>query len=182
MKNNMDNQKKLIISLYEESINDIIWTHKIHATLMDSLSKKKKILEITKEVIIGLSSLGSVIFMYFEVYIGALISTAITTLSLILDNIFKCLKYEERIVLTKYNVNELWYMKKELLYNKKYLEEDIVDWEFAKVKLEETLKHRKKIYAKLEDIPNNIIEQASEKLKIRKDEEVNNEFFSNKED
>lgn len=31
----INTEKDTIIKLYEENLNDIIWTHKIHATLLD---------------------------------------------------------------------------------------------------------------------------------------------------
>lgn len=33
-------EKETILKLYEDNLNDIIWTHKIQATLMDSMIKK----------------------------------------------------------------------------------------------------------------------------------------------
>ena len=47
-------EKETIIKLYEENLNDIIWTHKIHATFLDELNMNYKIYTIIKESIIGL--------------------------------------------------------------------------------------------------------------------------------
>ena len=35
-------EKDVIVKLYEESLNDIIWTHKIQATLLDDYTKTNK--------------------------------------------------------------------------------------------------------------------------------------------
>ena len=59
-------EKQTLIKLYEKSLNDVIWTHKTHATLLDNLNMKNKFWGIVKEIIIGLSSFVSVVFLYFE--------------------------------------------------------------------------------------------------------------------
>ena len=56
-------EKKTIIKLYKKSINDVIWTHKIHATLLDDLNKKNKFFGICKEIIVGVSSFVSIVFL-----------------------------------------------------------------------------------------------------------------------
>lgn len=172
-----NNEKNTITKLYEESLNDIIWTHKIHATLLDKFNSDYKKYKIIKEAIIGVSGFVSVLFLYFEKFTGALITNAISTISIIFDNIFNFNNYESKIEITKSNVNELWYIKKELTIYKEYLINDIVSWQDAKEKLEETLKKRKEIYAKLEAVPDKIVNDASIKLHERKDEEINKEFF-----
>ena len=45
MKKNVE--KDVIIKLYEESLNDLMWTHKIQATLLDEYTKKNKRLKTT---------------------------------------------------------------------------------------------------------------------------------------
>ncbi len=177
----INTEKDTIIKLYEENLNDIIWTHKIHATLLDELNKNYKIYTIIKESIIGLSGFVSIVFLYYEKYTGAIITNAISTLSIILENIFKFNNYEQKIKNTQSNVNDLWYMKKELTNFKEYLKNDIVSWKDAKNKLEENLIQRKVIYSKLEPVSEKVINKASSKLHDRKDEEVNKEFFDESE-
>lgn len=176
-----DSKKNAIIKLYEENLNDIIWTHKIHATLLDELNKNHKIYMIIKESILGLSGFVSIVFLYYEKYTGAIITNAISTLSIILENIFKFNNYEQKIKNTQSNVNDLWYMKKELTHLKKYLKNDIIDWQEAKNKLDDNLKLRKEIYSKLEAIPEKILNKASSKLLDRKDEQINKNFFEESE-
>lgn len=178
-KNNLE--KEAIIKLYQKSINDTIWTHKIHATLLDNLSFKNKTFGIVKEIIIGLSSFVSIVFLYFECYIGVLITNAISTISVVLDSIFKFSNYESKIRITSDVVNELWYMKENLYYNKTYLENDIIDCETAKNILDQTLKDRKQVYSKLLPVSEMIVNQASDKLLKRNDEEINLEFFKESE-
>ena len=98
-----------------------------------------------------------------------------------MENIFKFNNYEQKIKKTQSNVNDLWYMKKELTNFKEYLKNDIVSWKDAKNKLEENLIQRKVIYSKLEPVSEKIINKASSKLHDRKDEEVNKEFFDESE-
>lgn len=98
-----------------------------------------------------------------------------------MENIFKFNNYEQKIKNTQSNVNDLWYMKKELTNFKEYLKNDIVSWKEAKNKLEENLIQRKEIYSKLEPVSEKIINKASSKLHGRKDEEVNKEFFEESE-
>ncbi len=174
----MKNKKDVIINLYKESINDIIWTHKIQATVLDKLRLKNKVYKIIKELLVGIASFISVIFLYCEVYIGALITSAITTISVIVDNVFNFSNYENRIRISNDNVNDLWYMKKLLTMKLEYLKNDIIDWEEAKKYLETNLEYRKTIYSKLESPSKKEMKQAEYKLKNRKDEEINNEFFN----
>lgn len=174
-------EKDVIIKLYEESLNDIIWTHKIQATLLDDYIKSNKKYKTIKEIIIGLSGFVSAICIYFDEIMGALLVNALSSLTVILDGIFKFSNFDEKIKNTNSNVNELWYMKKELTYYKDYLKNDIITWKEAKEKLEEALKQRKEIYSKIEPASNKIVDEATTKLLDRKDEEVNKEFFDESE-
>jgi len=92
-------------------------------------------------LIIGLSSFVSVLFLYYQKYTGALISSAVSTISIILDNVINFSNFDNRIRITNDNVNNLWYMKKILSMNMEYLENDIIDWKLAKDKLEENLEY-----------------------------------------
>lgn len=170
-------EKDVIVKLYEESLNDIIWTHKIQATLLDEYTKMNKRLETAKEVIVGLSGFVSVVSIYFNWIIIAIISSGLSCVAVIVDGIFRISNYEEKINVTKQNVNELWLMKKQLSHNKEYLKSDIITWREGKLKLEQATEQRKEIYSKLETAPNRIIEKAKSKLLERKDEEINKEFF-----
>ena len=170
-------EKQTLIKLYEKSLNDVIWTHKTHATLLDNLNMKNKFWGIVKEIIIGLSSFVSVVFLYFEIYTGALITSAVTTLSLVFDSIFKFSDYANKIKVTSETVNELWYMKEKLFQNKLYLKSDIIDFQVAKNELDRMLSDRKQIYSKLLPVPDKIVKKASDKLLKRNDEEINKEFF-----
>ena len=134
MKRN-NNEKNTILKLYEDSLNDIIWTHKIQANILYNLKKKNKVYKIIKETLIWLAGFVSVLFLYFEKYLGALICSALSTISIIFDNIFNFSNFENRIRITNENVNNLWHMKKILQMNKLYLESDIIDWKTAKDKL-----------------------------------------------
>ena len=89
--------------------------------------------------------------------------------------------FDNRIRITNENVNNLWYMKKLLTMNIEYLENDIIDCKFTKNKLEENLEYRKNIYSNLETASKRIMKYVEYKLKVRKDEEVNNEFFEESE-
>ena len=174
-------EKETIIKLYCDSISEIIWTHKIQATIFDDLKRKNRIYKICKELLIGLSSFVSVLFLYYQKYTGALISSAVSTISIILDNVINFSNFDNRIRITNENVNNLWYMKKILIMNMEYLENDIIDWKLAKDKLEENLEYRKNIYSNLETASIKIMKSAEYKLKVRKDEEVNDEFFDESE-
>ena len=101
-------------------------------------------------MLIGLSSFVSVLFLYYQKYTGALISSAVSTISIILDNVINFSNFDNRIRITNENVNNLWYMKKILIMNMEYLENDIIDWKSAKDKLEENLEYRKNIYSNLD--------------------------------
>lgn len=177
----VNNEKETIIKLYRDNISEIIWTHKIQATILDDLKKKNKIYKICKELLIGLSSFVSVLFLYYEKYTGALISCVVSTISIIFDNVINFSDFDNRIRITNENVNNLWYMKKILTMNMEYLENDIIDCELAKNKLEENLEYRKNIYSNLETASKRIMKHVEYKLKVRKDEEVNNEFFDESE-
>lgn len=170
-------EKDVIIKLYEESLNDVIWTHKIQATLLDSYTKMNKIFKTVKEIIVGLSGFISVIGIYYNLIIIAIISSALSCVAVIVDGIFRIGSYEEKINITNQNVNELWLMKKQLSHNKEYLKSDIITWSEAKIKLEQATEQRKEIYSKLETAPNRIIKKAKSKLIERKDEEINKELF-----
>lgn len=170
-------EKDVIIKLYEESLNDVIWTHKIQATLLDSYTKTNKIFKTVKEIIVGLSGFISVIGIYYNLIIIAIISSALSCVAVIVDGIFRIGSYEEKIKITNQNVNELWLMKKQLSHNKEYLKSDIITWSEAKIKLEQATEQRKEIYSKLETAPNRIIKKAKSKLLERKDEEINKELF-----
>lgn len=170
-------EKDVIIKLYEESLNDVIWTHKIQATLLDSYTKTNKIFKTFKEIIVGLSGFISVIGIYYNLIIIAIISSALSCVAVIVDGIFRIGSYEEKIKITNHNVNELWLMKKQLSHNKEYLKSDILTWSEAKLKLEQATEQRKEIYSKLETAPNRIIKKAKNKLLERKDEEINKELF-----
>lgn len=170
-------EKDVIVKLYEESLNDIIWTHKIQATLLDEYTKMNKGLEIAKEVIVSLSGFVSVISIYFNWIFIAIISSGLSCVTVIVDGMFKINNYEDKIKVTKQNVNELWLMKKQLSHNKEYLKNDIITWSEAKLKLEQATEQRKEIYSKLETAPNRIIKKAKNKLLERKDEEINKELF-----
>ena len=174
-------EKETIIKLYRDNISEIIWTHKIQATILDDLKMKNKIYKICKELLIGLSSFVSVLFLYYQQYTGALISSAVSTISIIFDSVISFSNFDNRIRITNENVNNLWYMKKILTMNMEYLENDIIDWKLAKDKLEENLEYRKNIYSNLETASNKIMKFAEYKLKVRKDEEVNDEFFDESE-
>ena len=174
-------EKETIIKLYRDNISEIIWTHKIQATILDDLKMKNKIYKICKELLIGLSSFVSVLFLYYQKYTGALISSAVSTISIIFDSVISFSNFDNRIRITNENVNNLWYMKKILNMNMEYLENDIIDQKLAKDKLEENLKYRKNIYSNLETASNKIMKSAEYKLKVRKDEEVNDEFFDESE-
>lgn len=137
----VNNEKETIMKLYRDNISEIIWTHKIQATILDDLKKKNKIYKICKELLIGLSSFVSVLFLYYEKYTGALISCAVSTISIIFDNVINFSDFDNRIRITNENVNNLWYMKKLLTMNMEYLENDIIDCEFVKNKLEENLEY-----------------------------------------
>ena len=111
-------EKDVIIKLYEESLSDVIWTHKIQATLLDSYTKMNKIFKTVKEIIVGLSGFISVIGIYYNLIIIAIISSALSCVAVIVDGIFRIGSYEEKIKVTNQNVNELWLMKKQLSHNK----------------------------------------------------------------
>lgn len=170
-------EKDVIIKLYEESLNDIIWTHKIQATLLDEYTEKNKRLKTAKEIIVGLSGFISVISIYFNLITIAIISSGLSCVAVIVDGIFRISNYEDKINITKQNVNELWLMKKLLSYNKEYLKSDIITWSEAKQILEEATEQRKEIYSKLETATDRVINKAKNKLLERKDEEINKEFF-----
>ena len=173
----INTEKDVIIKLYEESLNDIIWTHKIQATLLDSYTKMNKIFKTVKEIIVGLSGFISVIGIYYNLIIIAIISSGLSCVAVIVDGIFRISNYEEKIIVTRQNVNELWLMKKQLSHNKEYLKSDIITWSEGKLKLEQAIDQRKEIYSKLETAPNRIIKKAKNKLLERKDEEINKELF-----
>ena len=42
-------EKETIIKLYRDNISEIIWTHKIQATILDDLKRKNKIYKICKK-------------------------------------------------------------------------------------------------------------------------------------
>lgn len=176
-----NNEKDTIIKLYRDNISEIIWTHKIQATILDDLKRKNKRYKICKELLIGLSSFVSVLFLYYQKYTGALISSTVSTISVIFDNVINFSNFDNRIRITNENVNNLWYMKKLLTINMEYLENDIIDWKLAKNKLGENLEYRKNIYSNLETSSKRIMKSAEYKLKVRKDEEVNKEFFDESE-
>lgn len=176
-----DIEKETILKLYDDSINDVIWTYKIQATLLDDITQKNKVFKTIKESVVGLSGFASAICIYFDEITGALIVNAISSITIILDSVFKFCNYEEKVKNTNSNVNELWYMKKQLNLYKQYLKNDIISWEDAKIKLEEALNLRKEIYAKLEQASDKIVKKASSKLLERKDEEINKEFFKESE-
>ena len=48
-----NNEKDTIIKLYCDNISEIIWTHKIQATILDDLKRKNKRYKICKELLIG---------------------------------------------------------------------------------------------------------------------------------
>ena len=101
-------EKETIIKLYRDNISEIIWTHKIQATILDDLKMKNKIYKICKELLIGLSSFVSVLFLYYQKYTGALISSAvstISTISIIFDNVISFSNFDNRIRITNENVN-----------------------------------------------------------------------------
>ena len=108
-------------------------------------------------MLIGLSSFVLVLFLYYQKYTGALISSAVSTISIILDNVINFSNFDNGIRITNENVNNLWYMKKILIMNMEYLENDIIDWKLAKDKLEENLEYRKNIYSNLETASNKIM-------------------------
>ena len=94
-------EKETILKLYEENLNDIIWTHKIQATLMDSMIKKNKLFKSIKEVVVGLSGFASAVCIYFDEITMALIVNAFSSITVILDSIFKFCSYDEKIECTK---------------------------------------------------------------------------------
>ena len=100
----VNNEKETIMKLYRDNISEIIWTHKIQATILDDLKKKNKIYKICKELLIGLSSFVSVLFLYYEKYTGALISCAVSTISIIFDNVINFSDFDNRIRITNENV------------------------------------------------------------------------------
>ena len=118
--------------------------NQIYKGYIDELNKNYKVYTIIKESIIGLSGFVSIVFLYYEKYTGAIITNAISTLSIILENIFKFNNYEQKIKKTQSNVNDLWYMKKELTNFKEYLKNDIVSWKDAKKSSKKILSKGKK--------------------------------------
>ena len=90
-------EKDVILKLYNESLNDIIWTHKIQATLLDDFIKSNKKYKTGKEIIIGLSGFVSAICIYFDEITGALIVNALSSLTVILDGIFNYKQYKQKI-------------------------------------------------------------------------------------
>ena len=44
----VNNEKETIMKLYRDNISEIIWTHKIQATILDDLKRKNKIYKICK--------------------------------------------------------------------------------------------------------------------------------------
>lgn len=70
----INNEKDTVIILYEENLNDIIWTHKIHETFLDKLNKNYKIYIIIKE------SIKSIIYA-----ITILVISCLSTISKISD-------------------------------------------------------------------------------------------------
>ena len=141
----VNNEKETIIKLYRDNISEIIWTHKIQATILDDLKKKNKIYKICKELLIGLSSFVSVLFLYYEKYTGALISCVVSTISIIFDNVINFSDFDNRIRITNENVNNLWYMKKILTMNMEYLENDIIDYVIKPVVEDDMLDFETKI-------------------------------------
>lgn len=98
-------EKDVIIKLYEESLNDIVWTHKIQATLLDDYIKSNKKYKTIKEIIIGLSGFVSAICIYFDEIMGALLVNTLSSLTVILDGIFKFSNFDEKIKNTNSELN-----------------------------------------------------------------------------
>lgn len=182
MKDKEIKEKQTILRLLDESISDLVFLHKVQETLLDGVAKKIKIYSKFKEVVLGLSGLLSVMFIYIDEVKIAFLVSFISCLTVILDNIFKFSTFEKKYENIRSNVSELWSIKKEMQYQKEYLSTDMINWKDAKVTLDNSLTKRKKLYAKLDVASKGVINAASLKLFNKSQDDINKIISLGKED
>lgn len=166
-------EKQTLLKLLDESISDLIFLHKIQETLLEEVTKKIKVYSKFKEVVLGLSGLLSVFFIYIDEVKIAFLVSFISCLTVILDNIFRFSSVDKKYENIKSNVSELWSIKKEIQYQKEYLSTDMINWKDAKTTLDNSLNKRKKLYAKLDVPSKRVVNVASLKLFNKSQNDIN---------
>ncbi len=164
-------------TIYKDTINklydSIIWTHKIQCTYLEKLDKRRKMFSILKIVFTSTSTLSTTVFALLGQNLGTMISAILVAVSLIISEVLDKVETAENIRQLKDSSLKLMNLRNNLILLSEEIKNQKLDDGMIKEKINfygdiynETLKNNL-------IIPNSVVNEATKKLKDRKDEEVN---------
>lgn len=159
-------------------LSQYVWTHKIQVCELDIEISKQKLYRIIRGVLYSLSSCGVITGICFSNRITAFVSAVVAFLLGFCDTLLQVEDFSKRI-------GNLQFVSQELFHGKNSLAFEITKCEQGKY----TDSEIEKIIARYNDfyedscrnkVPESkkAIDLASQKLKIRKDEEINDDLVN----
>ena len=163
-------------TLYEKSLNhlynSVVWTHKIQRTYLEHLEFRRKVLSIIEIIFAGASSFSTLICSVFETKLGTIISAALVMGSFVFSEILKQVETQKDINNFKESSTKLMMIRNELELIVDDIKAQKITDEIVRAKIDFISEKFANITNELRTIPNRIVDEASKKLKDRKDEEV----------
>ena len=161
---------------FQNSINklfdSVLWTHKIQRTYLEVLEKRRKTIRILKVIFTAVASLCTVVFAIINNQAGTIASSIATICTVFLADILDKIETKENIQAFKDSSTKLFEIRNEMTLLKDKIVSGKISDEIIEVKLEAL----NEIYASsqrdLPTVPNKMVKKATQKLKDRKDEEV----------
>ena len=164
--------------IYNEAVdkinNSIVWTHKIQRTYLEHLEFMRKIFLLLEIIFTSLASTATALFAIFDIKTGTLISSVITLFSVIFASILERLETKTTIDLFRRSSSGLWILKckvEDLILS---IKGDVLSDNEVAREVELLQCTFDNMTSMLPTIPNKFVDRATYKLKVRKDEEVDN--------
>lgn len=165
---------------YNKLVSGVIWTHKIQCCYLEHLVVANKWLKIVKYFFAALASIGTVITAIFDYKTATIILGLITVgalfLNLLLDNIVSDKDIKELMVQT----SGLCKLRDAILLTIEEIEVGKLNEDVSKQYFLFYDGQYQEICSKIPTVSDKYVVLAGKKLKDRKDEEPNPEFFDDK--
>lgn len=168
--------KKPKLTNYTDSINrlynSVVWTHKIHRTYLETLEARRKTFEIIKIIIVSSSVVSTSLCAYYNNKIGTIVSSVLLFISTVISEILDKIETKENVKKFKNSSEKLYELKQSLILLADEIKSSSISEESVKNQIILLEYIFNSCTNDLPEIPNRIIKKTSNKIKERKDEEL----------
>jgi hypothetical protein len=162
---------------YEKMVSGIIWTHKIQCCYLEHITIVNKWLKVIKYFFAALMSISTVMTAVFEYKTATIILGFVTVIALfvnlLLDNIVSDEDIKDLVSCT----SSLCKLRDKVLLTMEEIETGKISEDVSKQYFIFYDEQYQELCSKLPSVSDKYVSIAEKKLKVRKDEEPNKEFF-----